>query len=134
MDANCDQVLEAITWTQLAIHNKRTLSLIILNKTFFHPLIPAIVILNVLSFYSPLRDLIRNGVKQGFIQPSNAHLAVFVDGPSDEAEHATFEWGEAALKALDSWQREDTKTVYTYDWSKRMGETEVTIGNNLRNA
>lgn len=93
--------------------------------------------MNVLSFYSPLRDLIRNGVEQGFIQPSNERLAVFVDGPSDEAEHATFDWGEATLKALDSWQRGDAAPVYAYDWSKRMpvGETEleVTVGNSLRN-
>lgn len=93
--------------------------------------------MNVLSFYSPLRDLIRNGVEQGFIQPSNERLAVFVDGPSDEAEHATFDWGEATLKALDSWQRGDAAAVYAYDWSKRMGETELEVtvgtGNSLRN-
>ncbi|KAH8117451.1 hypothetical protein DFH11DRAFT_1575108 [Phellopilus nigrolimitatus] len=97
-----EEVFEVVTWTQLAIHDK------------------PVVLLNVLSFYSPLKELIRNGVKAGFIQPSNENLVVFVDGPSDQSQHETFNWGEAALNALDSWNG-DTRPIYSYDWSKKMG-------------
>lgn len=45
---------------------------------------------------------------------------LFVDGPPDQSEHETFDWGEAALKALDSWTNVETP-VYSYDWSKRAG-------------
>ena len=87
-------------------------------------LLPAVVLLNVMSFYSPIRDLVRNGIKMGFIQPSNENLLVFVDGPSDPSEHESFNWGEAALKALDSWVLGET-SVHEYDWTKRLeGERE----------
>ena len=74
------------------------------------------MLLNVLSYYSPLRELIRNGVQQGFIEPANEALVTFVDGPSDLSEHASFDWGSAALNALDSWTR-DTSVIYSFDWS-----------------
>ncbi|EJD05933.1 uncharacterized protein FOMMEDRAFT_119343 [Fomitiporia mediterranea MF3/22] len=98
-----EEVFEAITWTQLGIHDK------------------PVILLNVLSFYSPLRDLVRNGVNEGFIQPSNENLVLFVDGPSDPSLHETFDWGEAALEALNSWNKGEA-SVYTYDWSKKMGK------------
>ena len=60
-----------------------------------------------------------NGVRMGFIHPSCKSLLVFIDGPSDFAEHERFDWGTAALHALDTWQR-DPKAAYPYDWSKRI--------------
>ena len=82
----------------------------------------AVILLNVLSFFSPIKDLIQNGVREGFIQPSNASLITFVDGPEDTSQHETFDWGEAALKALDTWNGSDS-VVYPYDWTKKIGET-----------
>ena len=61
------------------------------------------ILLNVLKFYDPLRFLIQSGIKEGFIHPQNENLAVFVDGPSNINEHDTFDWGQAAIDALDGW-------------------------------
>lgn len=77
----------------------------------------AIVVLNVLSYYEPLRQLIRNGVEAGFINRKNESLVTFVDGPSDHASHETFDWGRAALDVVDSWSAGD-REVY-YNWSKQ---------------
>ena len=71
-----------------------------------------------MSFYEPLRDLIKSAVKGGFIQERNAGLITFVDGPSDPIEHESFDWGAAALDALDEWQGKDWKG-FGYDWTKR---------------
>ena len=67
-------------------------------------ILPAIVIVNVLGFFNPLRDLIRNGVREGFIQEKSQKLIEFVDGPADHAEHETYDWGKAALRALNEWR------------------------------
>lgn len=78
---------------------------------------PAVILINVLNFYEPLRHLIRRAVSEGFIQPHNEQLAIFVDGPSDESEHETFEWGRAALAALDGWKR-DTVRKGMFEWQQ----------------
>jgi len=96
-----EEVLEVTTWTQIGIHEK------------------PVVLLNVLAFWNPLRDLVQNGIREGFIQPHNERLIVFVDGPSDHREHETFDWGTAALHALDTWQGGIMKPLF--DWSKRTG-------------
>ena len=85
--------------------------------------------LNVLSFYEPLRQLIRNGIKAGFIQAQNEHLITFVDGPADMKEHEEYDWGTAALAALDKWEKSDR--TYNYDWSKRLEGGEETRGERL---
>ncbi|EIM91535.1 uncharacterized protein STEHIDRAFT_73452 [Stereum hirsutum FP-91666 SS1] len=90
-----EEIMEVITWTQLGIHNK------------------PVILINVLNFYEPLRQLIRRAVSEGFIQPHNEQLAIFVDGPSDESEHGTFDWGKAALDALDGWKR-DRKGMFEW--------------------
>ncbi|KAJ7491230.1 hypothetical protein FB451DRAFT_1222471 [Mycena latifolia] len=95
-----EEVLEVTTWTQLGIHNK------------------PVVLLNVLSFFEPLRQLIDNGIEYGFIKPVSKDLIVFVDGPSSRAEHETFNWGKAALKALESWQWDAEDGLF--DWTTRM--------------
>lgn len=63
----------------------------------------AVVLVNVNSYYNPLRELIRNGIREGFIRRENEKLVVFVDGPSDHAAHETFDWGRAAVEAIDAW-------------------------------
>lgn len=112
-----------ITWTQIGIHAKRGFNY------FFDPppdCPPAIVILNVLGFYDPLKDLIRSGVKTGFIQPSNEHIVVFIDGPSQHSEHGSYDWGTAAIEALNSWKFSEVQS-YGFDWKKRLpGEREKT--------
>lgn len=71
----------------------------------------------MLGFFNPLRDLIRNGIEEEFIHERSQKLVAFIDGPKDRAEHETFDWGKAALEALDNW--EATDHVWPYDWTKR---------------
>lgn len=75
------------------------------------------IVLNVLSFYTPLRQMIRNGIEEGFIPPQNKHLMVFVDCPSSDPEdHERFDWGDAALKALEEWKYPEKKH-FSLDWT-----------------
>lgn len=80
------------------------------------------ILINVLSFWEPLRQLIQNGVEDGLIQPHNASLVVFIDGPSEHDLHAEFDWGKAALEAIDEWRREWARAPVKpmFDWTKRM--------------
>lgn len=75
------------------------------------------ILLNVLSYYSPLRDLIRNGVREGFIQPHNEKLCVFVDGPKDHKDHESFNWGQAAIDAIAAWQYDQIRSL-PFHWTK----------------
>ncbi|KAI9433832.1 hypothetical protein H4582DRAFT_2160321 [Lactarius indigo] len=77
-------ILEAITWTQLGVHAK------------------PVVIMNVLGFYDPLRAQIKGAVASGFIKPVNERLVIFIDGPPG-IDPMRFDWGTAALSALDTW-------------------------------
>jgi uncharacterized protein (TIGR00730 family) len=79
-----EELMEVAAWTQLGIHNK------------------PVVLVNVLGFFDPLRMMIRNAVTLGFIKPQNEKLVAFVDCPPD-ADPTTFDWGAAALSALDDW-------------------------------
>jgi len=69
----------------------------------FFTLFTAVVLLNVLGFFDPLRALIKNAVAFGFIKAQNANLMIFVDCPP-EVDPATFDWGTAALSALNGWR------------------------------
>lgn len=102
-----EEILEVITWNQLNIHNK------------------PVVLLNVLSYYNPLRELIKNGIREGFINPRNEHLVIFVDGPADHNEHETFDWGKAALEAIDSWQY-DKSQILPFHWNKDEDTSDLT--------
>lgn len=84
----------------------------------------AVVVLNILSFFEPLRQLVRNGIQAGFIQAKNENLIIFVDGPSDPKEHENFDWGIAAIAALDDWRKNDFD--FKYDWTKRLEAGEET--------
>jgi hypothetical protein len=79
----------------------------------------AVVLLNVLSFWEPLRALIKASIEAGFIRPYSERLVTFVDGPTDPQEHETFDWGKAALSAIDAW--EEGKNNPPYDWSMESG-------------
>jgi len=98
-----EEVLEVTTWTQLGIHDK------------------PVVLLNVLSFWEPLRALIRTSIEAGFIRPCGERLVTFIDGPDDPQEHETFDWGKAALEAIESW--EQGKNNPLYDWSTKFDYT-----------
>jgi hypothetical protein len=76
-----------------------------------------VILLNVLNFYDPLRCQIQSGIKEGFIQPHNEHLVVFVDGPSDVNEHDAFDWGKAAIDALEEWDGGRVQSL-PFDWKK----------------
>lgn len=93
-----EEILEVTTWTQLGIHKK------------------PVVLLNVLSFFDPLRQLIQNGISEGFVNSSNANLIVFVDGPTSHEEHESFDWGTAALQAFQSWNGNNIEPMF--DWTK----------------
>ncbi|KAI0792817.1 hypothetical protein C8Q75DRAFT_731407 [Abortiporus biennis] len=96
-----EEVFEVVTWSQLGIHNK------------------PIIVLNVNSYFEPLRQLVKNGVRDGFIQAKNEQLIQFVDGPSNLAEHGSFDWGKATVEVLDNWN--GTAATVHYDWTKRQG-------------
>ena len=84
---------------------------------------PAVILLNVLGYYDPLRQMIKNGIEAGFIQPYNESIILFVDGPADRAAHATFDWGKAALDAIDEWYTTHTARPL-FNWvTKEDGKT-----------
>ncbi|KAH8102959.1 hypothetical protein BXZ70DRAFT_1006140 [Cristinia sonorae] len=106
-----EEVLEVVTWSQLGIHNK------------------PIILVNIYSYWEPLRALVRNGISEGFIQPKNERLIQFVDGPSNHEEHEDFDWGSATLQALEKW--ETVIDSYTYDWTKRLDGKDLKKGEEL---
>ncbi|KAJ8093076.1 hypothetical protein PM082_020558 [Marasmius tenuissimus] len=95
-----DEVFEATTWTQIGIQTK------------------PIVVINVLGFYDSLKQQIKAAIEAGFVEPHNESLVVFVDGPEDMDQHETFDWGLAALGALDRWhEKRCCLPRPTYNWS-----------------
>lgn len=99
-----EEVFEVTTWSQLKIHNK------------------PVVLLNVLSFFDPLRQLVENGISEGYINPGNRNLIIFVDGPSQD-EHETFDWGTAALDAIKQWKADNTEALF--NWKLRKDGTST---------
>ncbi|KAH9032372.1 hypothetical protein EDB83DRAFT_2543688 [Lactarius deliciosus] len=91
-----EEIMEAITWTQLGIHTK------------------PVVIVNVLGFYDPLRAQIKGAIASGFIKPSNERLVIFIDSPPG-TDPTGFDWGTAALTALDACH-------YGYGYLRRDGD------------
>jgi len=90
--------------------------LYVLVNLFTNNFSEAVVLLNVLSFWEPLRALIKGSIDAGFIKLENERLVIFVDGPVDTKDHDNFDWGEAALNALDNWEKGGTSPLF--DWSK----------------
>ncbi|PPQ77527.1 hypothetical protein CVT25_011324 [Psilocybe cyanescens] len=95
-----EEVLEVTTWTQLGIHDK------------------PVVLLNVLSFWEPLRTLIKSGIDAGFIKPASERLIHFIDGPQNHEEHESFDWGKATLEALDNWERGRSDPLFVWSTAK----------------
>lgn len=112
-----------VTWTQIGIHAKRAFSSSLLD-THFLIRSSAVILLNVLNFWNPLRTLIQSGIKEGFIQPHNDKLVVFVDGPSDLSDHDTFDWGNAAINALDTWDAGCVRAL-PFNWQGKRNACEV---------
>jgi phage gp45-like len=64
------------------------------------------VLISVGNFYTPVKQLIANGVRAGFISAKNAQLVQIVDLGDEEAndsEERAAEWGPLAVKALKEW-------------------------------
>ncbi|KAI0026722.1 hypothetical protein K488DRAFT_64932 [Vararia minispora EC-137] len=80
-----EEVLEVITWTQLGIHSK------------------PVILINVHGFWDPLRALIRGAVAAGFIRENSQGIVIFIDGPLDRSQHASYDWGAAAMFELEHW-------------------------------
>ncbi|TFK29819.1 hypothetical protein FA15DRAFT_751971 [Coprinopsis marcescibilis] len=95
-----EEVLEVTTWTQLGIHKK------------------PVILVNVLSFWEPLRQLVDSSIAYGFIKPISKEIIVFVDGPANHEEHAGFDWGSAVLRAIEEWNLRDDRPLF--DWSKTL--------------
>lgn len=113
------KVMEVTTWTQLGIHDKREFDSKISASFrvigwYSCILYEAVVLLNVLSFWDPLRVLVKSSIDAGFIKPSSERLIIFVDGPEDKGEHESYDWGKAALDALDSWERGSNEGLFTW--------------------
>ncbi|KAJ6533414.1 hypothetical protein DFH09DRAFT_1181370 [Mycena vulgaris] len=96
-----DEILEVITWTQIGFHTK------------------PIILMNVLSYFDPLRQLIRNGIAEGFIPADNESFVIFVNGPEAHSEHEAFDWGAAGLAALASWDSSAAKPLFA--WTEKTG-------------
>ncbi|GAA5934545.1 Log1p [Sporobolomyces koalae] len=103
----CEELFEMTTWSQLGIHKK------------------PVVLLNVNEFYTPLRQFIEGAISAGFISPSNRNFLIFVDSPppstmpAGESVVSSFDWGEAALRAIEEWHRLGTGGAepFKLDWN-----------------
>ncbi|KAJ7167219.1 hypothetical protein C8R43DRAFT_917461 [Mycena crocata] len=91
-----DEILEVITWTQIGFHTK------------------PVILVNVLNYFEPLRQLIRNGIAEGFIPADNESFVIFVNGPESHSEHETFDWGAAGLAALAGWDSAAAKPLFAW--------------------
>ncbi|KWU42518.1 hypothetical protein RHOSPDRAFT_13320, partial [Rhodotorula sp. JG-1b] len=98
-----EEVAEMTTWSQIGVHLK------------------PVILLNVNNFYSSLRDFINNAVSSGFIGAKQANLLVFVDGPSASSapSGSDFDWGRAALLAIQAWHAKGAGGAepYSFEWS-----------------
>ncbi|KAJ4475772.1 hypothetical protein J3R30DRAFT_594489 [Lentinula aciculospora] len=100
-----EEFFEVTTWTQIGIHDK------------------PVVLLNVLNYYEPIRTMIQSAIKEGFIQSLSDRLITIVDGPEDLAQHEIYNWGSAAVRAIESWREGEARS--NYDWTKRIDGTRV---------
>ncbi|PIL30573.1 hypothetical protein GSI_07273 [Ganoderma sinense ZZ0214-1] len=105
-----EEVLEVVCWSQIGIHRK------------------PVLVLNVHGYWNPLRELVRNGIKSGFILEKNEQLLRFVEGPKDHAEHENFDWGKAAVEALDTWENIASSHFYNWHLRKDGKAEEDTLG------
>lgn len=99
-----EEVFEVTTWTQIGLHCK------------------PVILANVLSYFEPLRQLIQNGIQEGFIPPQNASLITFIDGPENPEDQELFDWGVAVIEALESWDKSQFLSL-DYNWTSRADGT-----------
>lgn len=85
--------------------------------SYLYGTLPAIIVVNVLNYYAPLRAQLIKAAEVGFINPVNIGFITFVDGPADEAEHADYDWGSAVIEALKHWKPVEWEG-YGLDWTK----------------
>lgn len=105
-----EEVLEMVTWSQLGIHQKRN-GIICWNfNQDADVLFLAMILINVKSFWEPLRTLINNSIQEGFIQENKRDLVIFVDGSGGD----DFDWGQAAVDALEKWEAPSDGGLYTW--------------------
>lgn len=67
-----------------------------------------------------LRDMIKMGIRSGFIPAEHEELFVFIDGPQDHDCHKAYDWGSSVIDTLKNWRKPDLGQPY--DWSKRLRE------------
>jgi uncharacterized protein (TIGR00730 family) len=60
-----DELFEAVTWSQLGIHDK------------------PVVVLDVAGYWEPLRELVGHAVDRGFVSPANRGLVTFAEDPEE---------------------------------------------------
>ncbi|GAA6015427.1 hypothetical protein JCM11491_000428 [Sporobolomyces phaffii] len=119
-----EEVMEMTTWSQIGVHKK------------------PVVLLNVNGFYSPLRQFIEGAIASGFIAPSNRNFLIFIDEPrapqprttdtdtdaagAAVAAAAAFDWGRAALAAVDAWLELGTGGAepFELEWRTDGGDDE----------
>lgn len=82
----------------------------------------AVVLLDVNGFYEPLRALIEGAIKETFIQEKDCHLVTFVQ-PPDGVSAAEFDWGKAAIEALDTWKMPSDAGLFVWDEKKKWSLT-----------
>ncbi|PRQ71639.1 hypothetical protein AAT19DRAFT_9754 [Rhodotorula toruloides] len=127
-----EEVAEMTTWSQIGVHLK------------------PVVLLNINGFYSALREFInkcaclspprepfmtdpsfllhclvlphsprpRSSIAAGYISETHRNFLLFVDGPA--SKDAAFDWGEAALRAIDDWEAKGAggAVPYSFEWSE----------------
>ncbi|KAJ1309856.1 hypothetical protein OPQ81_006621 [Rhizoctonia solani] len=98
-----EEVMEVITWNQLGIHLK------------------PVVVINVRGYYEPLKILIENGVREGFIKPANASLVTILDPPMDG------DWGQAIVQTLRTWKPDDG-AGYKWNWGQTLASKDSIDG------
>jgi hypothetical protein len=83
----------------------------------------AVVVCNVSGFFDPLKELVKTSVAAGFIREQNRTLITFVEYPLPDSEDAkVFDWGKAAMKALEGWRMEGAPL---FDWPVRASLSRV---------
>lgn len=80
-----EELAETTTWTQLSIHCK------------------PVIVLNVCGFYDGLKTFREKAISSGFIAEANRPFMTFVDEDNDDP---SFDWGEAALQAMEKWEKD----------------------------
>lgn len=68
-----------------------------------------------------MREFVEQAIASGFIPERNREYISWLEPPSDATD---FDWGEAALDAVEAWQAKETGqdgvgVSYGIDWSAR---------------